>query len=244
MSFFAGGCEHRTLLLLLLLTRLACLLLLVRDLICVLVHTEAEDARDVGFLRRYAHLELRESQEEEMSKGGAKESAIDGVMARGTRSIDFIAARAVQLDTLLIGCIGQTNGYDGLSLAVYSRAETELRLAILLIHLLQSMRRENVACMDQAIQILSIAFDRLLLILGVLGHRLSIQDHVESSLVVWYLGLQTSEIEHVLDEGLLNLAEELVRAKLAEPSDPGLGLNSVPIAVLRVPAAALSTVSW
>lgn len=88
------------------------------------MHAEAVDARLVAALRldgreRGVHLK------EDVVEGGAEVGAVDGVVPRGLRVVDVLAARAVELDVGDVGDVVLAHGEQVLRLADHARAFAE-----------------------------------------------------------------------------------------------------------------------
>lgn len=70
-----------------------------------------------------------------------------------TWQVDVNAARAVNFDSRRAQFLGHTNGENLLALAKDSRTCAKGPVHVLLSHFVQTMRRENVASVDDAIQV-------------------------------------------------------------------------------------------
>jgi len=120
---------------------------------------------------------------------------------------------AVQLDRLLIRHVADSDGQTRLTAAVDARASTEVEQSVLLEHRLQSPRGEDESRVDESEQILCVVFDHLLLVVREHLSRLDVEDHVERVVEVGNQILKARQVEAVLSELGLNLAEQLIACR-------------------------------
>ncbi len=189
---------------------------------------EAKDAGLVGLAAgRRGGLELGVREKEEVGEGGAKVGAIDVVVAGRAGGVHLLAARAIELDAVVLGGVAEAHGEQGSTAAGDTRAAAKLRALVLFVHHGEAARGEDETGVDEAIQVLGGRLDGVLLgsrdgVVNVL-----VEDDIEGKLVVLDLGAQAGEVEGIGDEGNLDGAEELVALEVAEPADPvavaGLG---------------------
>lgn len=150
--------------------------------------------------------------EQHMRESGAEVSAVGVMVARAFGSGDVHTFGAVQLDHRLAGHVAQTDGQHGLVFAVDARAVIEITGLVFFDHLRDSPIREDVACVDEAVQHFGGLFDEV----GLVGVVLQlvvwfkIENHVEGLSILWNLFIETCEIEFISDIIFVYFTEEFV----------------------------------
>jgi hypothetical protein len=69
--------------------------------------------------------------EQHMRESRPKVSAVDVAMSATFWRIEVFTTRAIQFDSFLVRCIGETDGEDGLRVAVDTGAGAKVRAAVL-----------------------------------------------------------------------------------------------------------------
>eukprot|EP00166_Cyanidium_caldarium_P004045 ctg_411.g201 len=137
------------------------------------------------------------------------------------REVNIPTPRAEQFHGGVSRHVALSDRQHRLAGAVHPRTASEIDIVELFQHIVQAAVGEDVARVDEAVEALGAQLHQFVLSfvhLGV-GH-VHVQDHVKRVLVVGDLRGEAGEVEVVLDEVFVDLAEKLVAVQGAEPRYP------------------------
>ena len=170
----------------------------------------------------------------------------------GRREVDLLATRTEQLHGVHSRRVGETDGQQVLIVAVHTGTRSKDTPFVLLVlrvrwtrnthHGFEAGRSEDVPSVDHSVYVTRVSLQLVLVELRYISHSaLSLtviqvtavvsQNDAQCLLVQVEIVVDAVEVERVVDEGLLDLAQVLVFPPIAEPRDPG---SILPIVKSRV----------
>ena len=173
-----------------------------------MVDLEAEDLRLIptaGLGRHQSRIDL----EENVVERRAKVRAVDAGVAAGFRVVDVLALGAVELDGLEAGIVARALGQQRVRFAHDAWAAAKVGFLELLDHLGEAAGRDDVACVDEAVEVAGGLLNRLAHVVFAVEVE-DVGDQVQGVLVVVDLCVQAGEVETVGDVFFVDLTEVLV----------------------------------